>query len=282
MKHSIWNAFSALIIAAVILTGCTLSTDDDLRTLDEVQVDSTPFPDVDVSVRDSGDGTITADVDHDFDITDYRAKLTSKPAPSPDPESPSPDPESSTDASTDITPDQQQSDQGNAETSDGQSDSTQQSNSGESQQSNNGSSQDSGTSNSSTRGTNGVYNLSSAREYLARHCPGVGLESVQGSTSYYDPNRGVIMLGTNMRGGESRLYFVLMHELMHHYQWQYYSADQWNAKLSDGSLEREADQMTFHVAPSTINQGYYTNSPASGSQLSQVQQIVSQGRAAGC
>lgn len=139
----------------------------------------------------------------------------------------------------------------------------------------------SGSSNAS-RGVNGVYNLTTARNFLAGYCPGVNIESVNGSTSYYDPNRNMIMLGTNIIGGENRVYFVVMHELMHHYQNQQYSSQQWSTKLANGTLETEADRMTFQVAPNLMGQGHYTNSTASGAERSRLQQVINNGRAAGC
>lgn len=275
MKNRLFRTFGTLAIAAVALVGCAEA--EPSATAEEVTAPESPvaslFYDVEQSVQEDTaetDDMITADT-VEFDIKDHRAQLKSSPKPEPEPE-PEPAPEQQQ-------PEQQVSSPQRQEQSATQQQQSQQPAPRQSQQPQQ---QQQAPQQQRSRGINGVYNLTTARNYLASYCPGVNIVSVEGSTSYYNRNNRTIMLGTNMRGGENRLYFVLMHELMHHYQGYVYDTAEWNAKLANGTLETEADRMTFEVAPGLVGMGHYTNTKASGAERSRIQQIIQQGRAAGC
>lgn len=286
MKKTLLKTFSMTALTTLLLAGCSPvagsqapESSPSPETVETVDV-GFDLPDKLYETDDSVDSIVAGDIPS-LDMSQHRADLESTYTPPPPPE---PTPEQQEVGAVEQS--QNQSSGGSQHSSNTHNNSSGSSNNSSGNSTSGGSSSSSGGSSSgssnASRGVNGVYNLTTARNFLAGYCPGVNIESVNGSTSYYDPNRNMIMLGTNIIGGENRVYFVVMHELMHHYQNQQYSSQQWSTKLANGTLETEADRMTFQVAPNLMGQGHYTNSTASGAERSRLQQVINNGRAAGC
>jgi uncharacterized protein YraI len=128
-----------------------------------------------------------------------------------------------------------------------------------------------------------VKSYSDAQKYLKQHCPNVKIKKISGYTSHYNPNNNTIAV-SQAHTKSYRMGFVFAHELSHHYQWSAFyktRVNQWSKDVRNKKIERQADKMAYHMYGG-VGQGFYNKKKASGKELTNVKNMISNGQKRGC